>query len=176
MTSVKRRKAAWRGRAELGADPVTGKRRILSVTAKTKAAVEARLRELLADADKGDYIDPAKTTFGEWLDKWFTTACEGSKRPRTCERYAGVIKNHLKPALGNVVLQRLQAVDLEEYYKNSPLSGATLALHHTVTRSALDFRGAEKDLATERGRPCRWPASRPRQGGYDRDPRKLLGR
>ena len=116
------------------------------MTAKTKAAVEARLREILTAVSKGDFVDPKKITFGAWLDKWYATAIEGSKRPRTCERYSGIIEHHLKPALGSVVLQRLQAIDLEQYYKGSPLSGATLALHHTVIHSSLDSAVRKKIL------------------------------
>ena len=86
---------------------------------------------------RGEYVDPSKITFEAWLDTWYEIAVEGLKRPRTCERYPGIIDKHLKPALGGHVLQKLQSVHIEEHYRLSSLSGASLALHHLVIQSAL---------------------------------------
>lgn len=137
MSSIKKRGSRWRGRAELGVNPMTGRRRIVSVTARTKSEVEKRLHAVLAAVDKGEYIDPAKTTFGQWLDLWYGSAVEGIKRPGTCERYRGIIERHLKPKLGSIKLQRLRATDLETYYRESKLKPAGLQLHHVVIHCAL---------------------------------------
>lgn len=135
--SIRKRGKIYQGRVDIGLDPKTGERRIAYITRDLKSEVQAEITDVLAKLRGGEFVDAQKTTFAEWLDRWFEAAIQGSKRPRTCERYRGIIDQHLKPALGHVVLQRLQALDFEHYYKESPLSGATLALHHTVIHSAL---------------------------------------
>jgi len=135
--SIRKRGKHYQGRVDIGLDPKTGERRIAYITRDLKSEVQVEITDILAKLRGGEFVDSQKTTFAEWLDRWFEAAIESSKRPRTCERYRGIIDQHLKPVLGHVVLQRLQALDFEHYYKESPLSGATLALHHTVIHSAL---------------------------------------
>ena len=135
--SIRKHGKGWQGRVDIGPDPKTGKRRVRYVNCAKKGEVQAAIAKILTALGEGEYIDASKATLGEWLDRWFETAIEGTKRPRTCERYRLVLDKHLKPELGHIVLQQLQATDLEQYYKSSPLSGATLALHHTVIHSAL---------------------------------------
>ena len=53
-----------------GYDPGTGKQIQRSITGKTQKEVTQKLKAVLADIDKGDYIAPCKMTVGEWLDKW----------------------------------------------------------------------------------------------------------
>ena len=108
--SVRKRGKSWQGRVDVGVDPKTGERLIESVTRRTKREVEDEIADRVAKVRRGDYINPSKITFGEWLDKWYTIAIEGTKRPRTSERYRGIIEKHLKPALGGHVLQKLQSI------------------------------------------------------------------
>ena len=145
--SIKRRGKSWRGRIEVGVDPATGKRRFRSVTKPTKKQVEKELARLLTEIEAGSYIDPKVTSFGEWLDIWFENNKE-QKRPSTQERYQGIIDKHLRPKLGRINLQRLQATHIEQYYRESKLSASGLELHHVVIQSALDS-AVKKKLVTD---------------------------
>ncbi len=134
--SVKRRGNRWRGRADIGLDPLTGKRKVVSVSGRTKGEVQTEIASITAAVNKDEYVVPKKTRFGDWLDTWYKTAKE-NHRPRTAERYLGIIKNHLKPNLGNITLQKLQAVRIERYYQESELSASGLQLHHAVIHKSL---------------------------------------
>ena len=144
--SIRKRGSGFQGRVDIGPDPLTGKRRVRYVSLAKKGALQEKIAEILAELGKGEYIDPRKITFGEWLDTWYDTAVEGSKRPRTCERYRGIIDNHLKPALGAIVLQKLQAVDIEKYFRESTQSSTSLVIHLVVISSALDSARRKKIL------------------------------
>ncbi len=106
----------------------------------TKREAEARLAELLHKANQGDFVEPSKLTFGQWLDHWLeTTVKPPATRPRTYETYEIVIRRHVKPTIGKIRLQELDAMHLEEYYrkKGETLSQTTLKQHHAVISKAL---------------------------------------
>jgi integrase len=103
----------------------------------TKQEAKKRLRELLGEADRGEFVEPSKMTVGEWLDEWV----EKAVKPRRCERtyklYKIAIRLHLKPRLGAIPLQQLKPVDVERYHAELGLSSSTSQLHHVVLSSAL---------------------------------------
>ena len=142
--SIKKRyKSSWSIVVDMGykVDPATGKKkrdqRYYSVKG-TKRDAEEKLTELLYQANHGTLVEPSKCTVAEWLDIWMNLRST-SMRPRTIESYQSLIDIHLKPNLGNLPIQKLQAVDLEQYYiKKSPeLSQTTLEHHHAVISGAL---------------------------------------
>lgn len=143
---------SWSVRIDMGyetvKDPVTGqlvrKRKQKRLTLRgTKKEVEQQLTSILAAMHKGEYVEPTKMTFGEWLDEWLTTII-ADKRPRTRETYRAEVENHIKPKLGDIPLQKLQATHLQRYYNEAttlagkPLSAATKEKHHIIIHSALE--------------------------------------
>ena len=135
--SIRRRGSSWQGRVDLGIDPKTGKRLVRSVTKKTKREVQEELAAVVTELRKGEYVEPSKLSFSRWHDMWVDAAIRPKKRARTVETYSSVIKNHLKPALGAILIQRLQPTDIEKYFGESRLSQSTLAQHSAILHSAL---------------------------------------
>jgi len=106
----------------------------------TKRDAERELAELLHKANQGDFVEPSKMTFGNWLDHWLEIAIKPpARRLRTYESYESIIRVHLKPSLGKMRLQELEAIHLEQYYreKGETLSQTTLEHHHAVVSHAL---------------------------------------
>lgn len=142
----RRSKGSWTIVLDLGyveeVDPKTGERRRRRkqkwVTFHgTKKQAQARLTELLNEVNRGQFVAPSRLSFGEWLDIWLTGAIKSRRRESTYVSYEGIIRNHLKPALGAIRLQDLRAFHLQEYYANSSLAGKTLEKHHMVIHAAL---------------------------------------
>src|SRR4051794_38299485 len=52
----------------------------------------------------GSFSDPAlaRLTMGEWSARWL--AAQGHLKPSTCERYAGILREHVDPRWRNVKL------------------------------------------------------------------------
>jgi integrase len=153
-------------------DPETGKKKRKQKwvhAGPTERDAQNKLIELLGDLRRGNYVEPSKLTFGEWLKTWFETAFQG-KADRTRETYESVIDRHLISALGTIPLQKLTSIELESYYRSKreqdkPLAEATLQLHHAIIHRALS--SAEKKRFVERNQ-ARLVEGKPRaKKGHD---------
>jgi integrase len=132
--SVYRRKD---GRCVGECEDANGKRRYISC--KTKAEVRAKLRKLLADRDEGIAYDSENLTVGDYLDRWLG-AVKGSVRDRTWRRHEEVVRLHLKPTIGGVKLDKLNALQVQTMYSqklNAGLSERSVEIIHAALHKAL---------------------------------------
>lgn len=65
---------------------------------------------------QGDYVDPAKATLSEFLDRWENDWAAINVTPKTSERYKELLRVHVRPNLGALPIQKLQPVHLAELY------------------------------------------------------------
>jgi len=112
----KRKDGRWEGRYTASRDPVTGKAIYKNVLGKTQAEVKKKLK---AAIEKNSVLDvkSEQYTVGQWLDTWMETYAKLQVRPSSYKTYQGFIENHIKPALGDVPLEKLTAMDLQRLYK-----------------------------------------------------------
>lgn len=87
-------KRKWRVVVELGRDNNKRKQKTVIVTGSNKDAQNAEA-ELLVKIRKGLYLEPCKTTLGEYFDQWFETIQE-DPRKKTRKRTLIVYKYHIK--------------------------------------------------------------------------------
>lgn len=113
----------WVGVATVGIDLVTGKPKRPTFYGQTRAEVAGKLAEAVQQAKTGQYIEPSKTTLGEWLDVWMTTYKKGQLRQGTFENYRLLIETHIKPRLGNIPISKLQTHMLQNFYTDKLTSG-----------------------------------------------------
>ena len=146
--SIKKRGSSWRGRADLGIDPETGKRKVVSVTTRTKKEAGDELRRRLEKHERREYVPPDRLTLGQWLDTWIASYIEPTCRPRTLETYRSVVEQHLRPHLGALRLQTLEAEHLEQYFaeRRGTLSAGTLAQHSVILHGALKSAVKKKKI------------------------------
>lgn len=143
-TIRQRKDGRWEARYTVGRDPGTGKQVQRSVYGTTQQEVRKKLAQLTAALDAGTYKEPCKMTVGQWLDIWSADYLGGVK-PFTVVSYTGHIKNHLKPALGSVKLEALNAHTIQEFYNSlgaeregkPGLSPKTVKNIHGVLHKAL---------------------------------------
>ena len=134
----------WEARYTEGVDLGTGKQVQRSITGKTQKEVAQKLKAATTAIDQGTYITPSKMTVGEWLDVWAKTYL-GSVKPRTVESYKATIRIHIKPALGAVKLDALNAHTIQGLYNDlgkakgdkPGLSPKTVKNVHGVLHKAL---------------------------------------
>lgn len=105
----------WEARFTVGRDPGTGKQVQRSVYGATQKEVRQKLAQITAAIDNGTYIAPIKMTVGQWLDIWSRDYLN-HVRPRTVEAYQCQIKNHIRPALGAIRLEELNAHTVQSFY------------------------------------------------------------
>ena len=126
----------WEARYTAGYDPGTGKQIQRSVTGKTQKEVAQKLKAVTAALDAGTYIAPSKMTVGEWLDIWQRDYLGGVK-PRTVDTYKALVRVRIRPALGAIRLEALNAHTIQQFYNGLPLSPKSVKNVHGVLHRAL---------------------------------------
>lgn len=137
---TKRGKNSYAIAVSLGKDN-TGKYKQQWITIKgNKKEAEQKLSEILHQIDNGTFLKPGKTTMVEYLNKWLLDYAKPNLSPRGYERYESIIRVHLIPSLGKIVLTQLRPDHLQSHYTaklNSGLSALSVRYIHTVIHKAL---------------------------------------
>ncbi len=95
---------------------IDGKRRQKTETVYgNKKAAEAALSDRVTAIQKGDYSDSGKQTVDNLFER-FLESNESSLAATTRQRYASILKNHIKPELGKIALCQLSPLHLEQAY------------------------------------------------------------
>lgn len=140
---TKRGKNSYSIAVSLGKDATTGKYKQQWVTVKgTKKDAEKRLGEILYQLDNGTFMKPSKTTVGEYLERWLQDYVWPNLAPKTAEGYEHIVRHHLIPCLGSVVLTQLKPEHLQRCYSSKlagGLSPLTVRHHHTALHKALQM-------------------------------------
>ena len=94
----------------------------------------------------GLYIEPAKITVGQFLDRWLEHI-KPLVSPRTHERYGELVTKNLKPLLGAVLLTKLRPIQISEAYAKALSSGhrkgkgglapSTVRYMHVILKAAM---------------------------------------
>jgi integrase len=102
----------------------------------------------------GSYIDPARSrvTMGEWADRWL--AGQAHLKPTTRERYAGIVRKHIRPRWGTTRLADVTHADVQSWVTKLSRAAepATVRKIHRVLSLILT-------LAVRDGRLLRNPAA-----------------
>ena len=115
----------------------------------TKREAERELVRLLNDLHNGLLTDPAKMTVADLLNRWLKDCAKQTVSPTTYQRYAGITRDHLKPAFGHIPLAKLRPLQLQKAYTDwqqegakkkgkGGLSARTVLQHHRILHEALD--------------------------------------
>lgn len=145
----KRGRKSWSIVVEVDRDAAGRRRQKWETVQGTKKKAEARLAEILHALETGLYIEPAKLTVGQYLEKWLE-ATKPNIAGKTFERYAEIARRQLAPALGKILLSKLSPLQIQAAHakaltsgrldgkKGGVLSAQTVLHHHRVLREALN--------------------------------------
>jgi integrase len=127
----------WIGRVSLGYFP-NGKRRIGTVSAKTKTEAKSKLRALIRDQEDGLPIAQRGYTVGEAVESWLNHGMTG-RDPNTLANRTTLARTHLIPALGRRRLVDLSAEEVDVWLasKAGSLSSDTLARLLGILRAVI---------------------------------------
>ena len=101
---------------------VTGKAIYKNVLGKTQAEVKEKLKAAI-EKNAVRTVNTEHYTVGQWLDTWMENYAKLQVRASSYKTYQGFIENHIKPALGEIPLEKLTAMDLQRLYKHLLESG-----------------------------------------------------
>lgn len=114
----KRKDGRWTGQVTVGINPATGKPKRKTFYGKTRKDVADKVNECLVQVQSGTFVEPSKTTLGEWLDRWLTVYKKGQVKQGTYESYETNIEAHIKPELGDIPLANLQPNTLQSFFND----------------------------------------------------------
>ncbi len=102
-----------------------GKRRRVrkKFVATTRDEVHKRLTKALRNQHCGRNVSPRIQKIGSFLDTWLSTVVKYSVRPKTLRTYSDMVNLHIKPALGNIQVERLTP-DVVQAFLNDKLGSA----------------------------------------------------
>lgn len=121
---TKRGESSWRMKFDIGADSVTGKRRIEYVTFKgSKREAQAELTRRLAALDAGTHVRHSIDTVADYARRWLSDIAPAKASPKTLERYAEICAHHITPRLGETALQKLEPASIDTFYQHLRTEG-----------------------------------------------------
>ena len=122
----------------------------------TRREAQRFLTDALAHIDGRTYVEPARTTLGDWCEQWLDVQ-HSRLRPSTCDSYHDVLHGRVLPELGHVPLQSLTAARIDQLYARllaegrsdgtGGLSARSVRYTHTILRRVLSD-AVRKNLLT----------------------------
>ena len=120
---------SWRLKFDLGADPVTGARRLAFKTVRgSKRDAQTALSRALTELENGDWIEPSSLTVSDYLARWLRDHARNTVSGKTYERYSELLNQHLVPRLGAHRLQKLTPLHIQGAYAEMLASGRLRAM------------------------------------------------
>lgn len=118
-----------------------GKRVKQYATFPTLTQARKALYNFEADKETCQLVMPRTTTLDQWLDYWMREIVAPSRAETTVYTYQKIIDNHVAPALGEMPIQKIRPVHIQQYYtmllKEKGLSPNTIRRHHDLLASSL---------------------------------------
>ena len=89
----------------------------------SKKEAQAKLARLVNEINTGDYVEPSKLPFREYLERWLRDYAQQSVAPKTLERYRQIVDKNIKPALGGYPLSKLKPLHIQSFYTEAITKG-----------------------------------------------------
>jgi integrase len=142
----KRGKDSWRLTVSLGMGE-DGKYIKKRKTVKAKNKTEARLllNEFIMELEAGEYIDPSKMKFSDFLDEWKNKYAIEHLSPNTLDTYESILNAYILPVFANKRLDEIKPIHIINYLeslknarkdgKEGGLSSSSIQYHHRVLKN-----------------------------------------
>ena len=153
----KRSDGRWEGRIIVG-HKEDGKPIFRSVFAKTQKELMDKLHRSIETFRGVELTENANLTLGAWLDKWLEERMRFTVRESTLDGYRRLVKNYIKPHLGDKKIGSVTTADIqrmynwlrengrvnEHYEKGNALSDSFIRRVHMMLHEAMDAAVRER--------------------------------
>ena len=175
----KRKDGRWEGRYTAGRDSETGKPIYKNVLGRTQSEVKEKLKTAIKATQSLDFSKTGQYTLGQWMDVWYENYAKVKVRPSSHQTYKGYIENHIKPNIGDILLEKLTTLELQRLYKTlltkgrvdrleskgqpRGLSPKTVRNIHQILSSALKLAQEQRIILTNPAEGCALPKTEHRE-------------
>ena len=157
-----------------------GKRVKKTKTYDTHIAAAQALQIFEQKKARKEIVIPTELTLGMWLDQWLTEVVEPNRARSTTYGYSNIIRKHIKPVMGKIVLQELTPQQIQSYYltmREQGLCCNTVHKHHQLLYTALECAVRQEVLSRNPARRVEPPAKeQPKHSFYNTDQLRTLFR
>lgn len=109
-----------------------------------REAIKEKIRRE-AEAAARNIAKPSKMTLAEYLRWWLPQHAKAKKlADKTVESYSEMIEGHLIPGLGEILLAKLNTMQIQEYVNNENEKGLSRTVHYGITVLRLALKHAWK--------------------------------
>jgi integrase len=119
----RRGKSSWAVVIFLGRDPSGKQHRKWHAVRGNRKDAQRELARLLNEMSTGAYVEPARMSVGEYLDRWLADYAKAKVAAKTYERYVEMVEGHIKPALGSYLLPKLAPLHVQGFYTRALAQG-----------------------------------------------------
>jgi integrase len=115
--------------------------RRLALYARTREELNEKIETAIAARARGELVTSGRFPYGQWLDQWLADNVKPNLAITTWERYSGIVRNHVNPALGRLALDKVDAPRVQRLYAQMHDDGyrpATISTVHAVIHQSLE--------------------------------------
>ena len=112
----------WVGKYKLGNKP-DGKPDYKVVYGKSETECHKKLKEVIEQAQKEEYVYVQKDTIEQFMTTWLTTVKRIQLKDKSYDRLEQTITNNVVPAIGNIQLAALESTDVQKMIADMKESG-----------------------------------------------------
>lgn len=103
----------WVGKYKIGTKP-DGSPDMKVVYAKSEPECHKKLKEIIDDAKKTEYVYVAKDTVASYMDTWLTAVKALELKPKSYDRLEQTVFNQVIPYIGQLQLQSITSDDVQK--------------------------------------------------------------
>jgi hypothetical protein len=121
---TRRGKTSSRVKFDVGFDPITGKRKYHTETLRgAKSDAVNLLAKRISEQAEGQLVERTALPLATFARHWLSVIAPVSTSPKTRERYAELIEQHIIPRLGAIEIQKLHGPRIDAFYNHLLTSG-----------------------------------------------------
>lgn len=123
----------WVGKYKIGTKS-NGKPAMKVVYGKTEAECHRKLKDVIDEAAKTEYIEVQNATVKDYMDEWLTSVKKNELKPKSFDRLEQTVNLYVNPAIGHIQLQAIKSKDVQTMINNLRDSGKS----HSTIKKAYD--------------------------------------
>ena len=121
--SIRQRKdGRWEAHLQVGVLP-NGKPDRVSVYGKSETEIKRKLKSLLRTGSESTSEQRKKTTLSEYIVSWLEKFKKNELKASSYDRLETIIKKHIVPFNGNIQLQAITSLDIQEHINTMKAEG-----------------------------------------------------
>jgi integrase len=116
------KRGRWEGQFPYN-DPETGKTKRKLIIGKSQTEVSIKGKAFLRSIEDGLLPNSDKLTVWRWLQRWLEDYIKPNVRIKSYEKYESCLKSYIKPTLGEVIITKLKAPDVQKVFNEMLTKG-----------------------------------------------------